>query len=213
VVFELFQDLDGFSLDDYRPFADVKPGLDRILEFLRASLAANGRRIESQVDGTHVVKDAKQKVLCRFTLDRNAARERADLDLLGLDHALVQEAIQRWQAFSPERIGIAVSGTEGPGALTWWLVETRGPSGEHRACVLPLGVSDDGKRNVRLERLGVGLFSRRGHADGTTPSSRRALLHEKVEPMLERELQHRQIVPAGGSYAAKLIGWVEVRGG
>ena len=28
--------------------------------------------------------------------------------------------------------------------------------------------------------------------------------------MLERELQHRQIVPAAGNYAAKLIGWVEV---
>jgi hypothetical protein len=33
VVFELFQDLEGFSLDDYKPFADVKPGLDRLLEF------------------------------------------------------------------------------------------------------------------------------------------------------------------------------------
>jgi len=30
-------------------------------------------------------------------------------------------------------------------------------------------------------------------------------------PMLERDLQHREVVPAGGSYAATLIGWVEVR--
>ena len=43
-----------------------------------------------------------------------------------------------------------------------------------------------------------------------TPAARKSLLHEKIEPMLERELQHREIVPAGGSYAAKLIGWVEV---
>jgi hypothetical protein len=43
VVFELFQDLDGFSLDDYKPFANVRPGLERVLEFLRASLAADGR--------------------------------------------------------------------------------------------------------------------------------------------------------------------------
>lgn len=28
--------------------------------------------------------------------------------------------------------------------------------------------------------------------------------------MLERELQHREIVPEGGSYAVKLSGWVEV---
>ena len=27
VVFELFQDLDRFSLDDYKPFADIQPSL------------------------------------------------------------------------------------------------------------------------------------------------------------------------------------------
>jgi SNF2 family DNA or RNA helicase len=192
VVFELFQDLDGFSLDDYEPFADVKPGLERVLEFLRASLAADGRRVDAQDDSTYVVKDAEQKVVCHFTLDREAARSRADLDLLGLDHPLVQEAITRWQAVAPE---------------------TRGPSGEHRAAVLPLGVSIDGKRNGRLERVGAGIFTRAGHVNGTTLATRKALLHEKVEPMLERELQHREIVSEGGSYAAKLIGWVEVSGG
>ncbi|WP_437836901.1 DEAD/DEAH box helicase [Sorangium sp. So ce1153] len=213
VVFELFQDLDGFSLDDYKPFADVKPGLERVLEFLRASLAAEGRRVEAQDDGTYVVNGAEQKAVCRFTLDREAARARPDLDLLGLDHPLVQEAIKRWQATSPETLGVAVSGAEGPGVLTWWLVETRGPSGEHRACVLPLGVSDDGRRNARLERLGAGVFARPGHVNDTTSSARKALLRTKIEPMLERELQHREIVPEGVSYAAKLIGWVEVSGG
>ena len=47
-------------------------------------------------------------------------------------------------------------------------------------------------------------------SSGTTPAARKALLYEMVEPMLERELRHREIVPAGGSYAAKLIGWIEV---
>jgi hypothetical protein len=210
VVFELFQDLDGFSLDDYKPFANVRPGLERVLEFLRASLAADGRLVDSQDDGTYVVKDTEQKTVCRFTLDRDAARAKAGLDLLGLDHPIVQEAIKRWQSASPEGIGLAVSGPEGPGVLTWWLVETRGSSGEHRATVLALGVSDDGKRNSSLERLGAGVFARAGHATSTTPSARKALLHEHVEPMLERELQHRDIVPEGGSYAAKLIGWIEV---
>jgi hypothetical protein len=82
--------------------------------------------------------------------------------------------------------------------LTWWLVETRGPSGEHRATVLPLGVSGDGKRNVRLERLGAGVFKRARATSTARPAARKALLHEKVEPMLERELQHREIVPEGG---------------
>lgn len=212
VVFELFQDLDGFSLDDYTPFADVKPGLQRIFEFLRASLAAEGRRIDAEPDGTYVVRDADQQVVRRVTLDRETARARADLELLGLDHPLVQAAIKRWQALPPESLGAVVSGTEGPGVLTWWLIETRGPSGEHRSLVLPIGVSADGRRDTRVERMGSSAFARSPVAPATQVSVRRALLHESVEPMLERELQHRELVPEGGSYAAKLIGWLEVTG-
>ena len=37
VVYELFQDLDRFSLDDYRPFADIDNSKRRIVEFLRAA--------------------------------------------------------------------------------------------------------------------------------------------------------------------------------
>ena len=211
VVFELFQDLDGFSLDDYKPFADVKPGLERVLEFLRSALGADGQRMVAQGDGTYVVQDAMQKAVSRLTLDRDAARERGDLDLLGLDHPLVQEAIKRWQATPPEGIGAAVAGDEGPGVLSWWLVETRGPSQEHRACVVPLGVGDDGRRNNRIERLGADVFSRLPSTTvAMTAEDRSVLLHDKVEPMLERELQHREIVPDGGSYSAKLVGWVEV---
>jgi len=213
VVFELFQDLDGFSLDDYKPFADVKPGLDRVLAFLRAALEAEGQSIELSDNGTYLVKGPNNEKARRLTLNRDAARDRADLDLLGLDHPLVSDAIKRWQSSPPDRVGVSVVGPDGPGVLTWWLIETRGPSGEHRACVLSLGVGVDGKRNVRIERAGATLFARAGKVDSLlTPAVRRSLLHEKVEPMLERELQHREIVPAVGSYAAKLVGWIEVGG-
>ncbi len=213
VVFELFQDLDGFSLDDYKPFADVKPGLNRLLEFLRAALQADGKRVDAREDGSYVVRNENGASEWRFTLNRDAAREHPDLDLLGLDHPMMSDAIRRWRELAPERVGVAVDGPEGPGVLTWWLVETRGPSGEHRACVLPLGVSDDGRRNAQLERAGSGLFARPISSNGMpTLTVRQGLLHDNIEPMLERELQHRQIVPAGGSYAAKLIGWVEVAG-
>lgn len=211
VLFELFQDLEGFSLDDYKPFADVRPGLERILGFLRASLESEGRRVELQPDGTFVVKGQSGEALHRFTLDRAAAREQGDLDLLGLDHPLVQAPLRCWQAVPPERIGLAVKGPDGPGVVSWWLVETKGPSGEHRSLVMPLGVSYDGKRNAQLERIGTALFARTTYLNGApTPAARASLLHEAIEPMLDRELRHREIVPAGGSYTAKMIGWVEV---
>jgi superfamily II DNA/RNA helicase len=42
VVFELFQGLEGFSLDDYLPFADVTAGLDALRTFLQATLPTRG---------------------------------------------------------------------------------------------------------------------------------------------------------------------------
>jgi hypothetical protein len=89
-VFELFQDLDGFCLDDYRPFADVQPGLDRVLGFLRVALEAEGKKAAARDDGTYVMTGGNEAIECRFTLNREAARERAGLELLGLDHPLVQ---------------------------------------------------------------------------------------------------------------------------
>jgi hypothetical protein len=118
--------------------------------------------------------------------------------------------IKRWQATPPESIAIAVSDPEGSGVLTWWLIETRGPSGDRRASILSLGVSDDGRRNARVERLGTSVFSRAGNVDSMTPAARKALLCDKVDPILEREPRHREIVPGDGIYAAKLIGWLEV---
>jgi hypothetical protein len=46
VVFELFQDLEGFSLDDYKPFADVSSGLGRLREFLNIALQDRDLRLE-----------------------------------------------------------------------------------------------------------------------------------------------------------------------
>ena len=45
VVFDLFQDLEGFSLEDYKPFSDVTTGMDRLIHFLSAAVADRQQRI------------------------------------------------------------------------------------------------------------------------------------------------------------------------
>lgn len=210
VVFELFQDLEGFSLDDYQPFADVKPGLERLVEFLRASLEVEGRKLTRLDPTTLLIIEADGTTSTRLTTDRDAARERNDVELLGLDHPLLSAALRRWQDLPPEELGVTVEGDDDSGALAWWRIETRGTAGEHRLHVIPVAVTLDGRRSPRLERLGPALF-RRNHASSTlSETQRRALLHDHIEPMLERDLQHRNIVPEGGSYSATLIGWTEV---
>ena len=45
VVFELFQDLEGFRLKDYKAFADVSKGIERIVEFFGKALKEEGRKL------------------------------------------------------------------------------------------------------------------------------------------------------------------------
>lgn len=68
------------------------------------------------------------------------------------------------------------------------------------------------ERHRELEETrGAGLLARPGHTNGVPiVTAREVLLHAKVELIHERELQPRESVPGGGSYAAKLSGWVEV---
>jgi hypothetical protein len=42
VVCDLFQDLDEFSLDDYRPFSDSSSVLERLVWFMSAGVAEHG---------------------------------------------------------------------------------------------------------------------------------------------------------------------------
>jgi len=44
-VFDLFQDLNGFSLDDYKPFSDVSSSLDRLVRFMSAAVADRQRLV------------------------------------------------------------------------------------------------------------------------------------------------------------------------
>ena len=50
VVFDLFQDLDGFSLDDYKPFSDVSSSMERLVDFLSVALADRKLRVEKRAN-------------------------------------------------------------------------------------------------------------------------------------------------------------------
>ena len=46
--------------------------------------------------------------------------------------------------------------------------------------------------------------------DGMRADQKMALLRETLEPMLQRELEHRGVVTSNRGFEAKLIGWVEM---
>ena len=210
VVFELFQDLDGFSLEDYRPFANVVAGFERVLGFLCAALSEQGRQVKRLDEKTYAILASDGDSEMRFTTDRELAREQEGIELMGLDHPLMSELLQRWQDLDAEMLGVAVAGDDGPAVVSWWLIHTEGKNGEHRSLVLPLAVTAEGRREPSLERRGVDLLNQPPSSASLLLEQRRALLHDTIEPMVQRELSHRGLVPENGGYSAKLIGWVEL---
>ena len=213
VVWQLFQDLDGFNLDDYRPFSDVSSGLERLARFLRADLESRDLTLASTGDGRYDVRDSNERVVVRFTTDRDTARQRDDVELLGLDHPVVQEALQRHGSIDPDELGSAVVSDVGaPAAVTWWLVEAQGVGAERTAKLLRLAVDRFGTRQPALERHADDLFAGAAGRPFLEPVERAALLSEHIEPMLHRELGHRGMVPEAGGFRAELIGWIEVGG-
>lgn len=211
VVFDLFQDLDGFSLDDYKPFADVSSSLDRLVRFLTAAIVDRQQKLVKVDDATYDLITSNGVRRNRFTLSREAAANQDDLHLLGLDHPLVEEELERWRNVSPEEIGIAVSGdVDEPVMLSLWMVETSGGNGERRVVVQPIAVKLDGTRVPAVERLSDKHFYAPASPPVFQTEQRAELFGQAVEPTLQRELRHKWAANGDGSYSSELIGYVEI---
>ena len=117
------------------------------------------------------------------------------------------KALKRWQGLDPEMLAVSVDGNDGPAVVSWWLIHTEGMNGEHRSFVKPLTVGVNGMRVQKLERKGIDLLKRQPGQSGLSTEQRREILHNTLEPMLQRELHHLGLVPQNGGYSSKLIGY------
>jgi len=211
VVFDLFQDLEGFSLDDYTPFSDLSSGLDRLVRFLSAAVAERQQKLIKVDEETYdlVMGEAGRKI--RFTLSRDAATSEDALELMGLDHPLVQDELTRWRNLSPEDVGLAVAADLGtPVLLSLWMVEVSAGNGERRILVQPIAVKQDGTRVPAVERQPERYFQALATPPRFSPELRLDLFARAVEPTLQRELKHKGAANGDGSYSAELIGYVEI---
>lgn len=213
VVFDLFQDLEGFSLDDYKPFSDVSSSLDRLVRFLSAAVLDQKQKLVRGDDNTYDLVTVDGTLRTRFTLNRDVATSRDDLELVGLDHPLVQEELERWRSVPVEDVGIAVSGdVDSPVLLSLWMIEASAGNGERRVVVQPIAVKQDGSRVPSIERHAESYLNAPAALPRFTAEQRLELFARVVEPTLQRELKHKGAVNGDGSYSADLIGYVEVVG-
>jgi superfamily II DNA or RNA helicase len=212
VVFELFQALDRFTLDEYQPLSNVTEGMSRIAEFMQAAVEEDGK--QWQKDGKHGFIIAGQNGLppeSVFTTDREESLGNEKVGLLGLDHREVENYMARYKEVPPAELGIRVQSPDGrTGAVSIWQVISQGERGESRSRIVPLAIGSDGQRIPIWERS-VDQFFR------LAPASRSSippveLLAAACDTVLHRELGHRQIISERQGYQARLIGWVEVVG-
>lgn len=208
VVFELFQDLNGFQLEDYRPFADISDSMRRLLEFLEGAHQDEGRSLKPLGGSVYEWLDASGARLNVLTTDRDLARDQEELSLLGLDHPLMEAAIARWSQLPPEYLGLSVEGEE-PGVVSWWKVNLQGAQGETRHTLCVLACRPDGQRMPQWERQALAWLDRPSTSPRIAAEQRSAYLAH-LEPMLHRELDHKGLLINTQGFSARLIGWVEV---
>jgi Helicase conserved C-terminal domain len=213
VVFELFQDLEGFRLDDYRQFDDGGQGMQRLLAFTRECVRAAGGTMRDTGGGIHEASLPGGRIE-RFTTDRAKAKAEDDLALLGLEHPLVREFMDEYRALPAEQRALRGRLRDGVGAgttLTVWRAEVHGAGGQFKQVVLTLGLSADGERVPQVEALGLRLGE-------LTPSESRIAgtaetgdaIRLRLPDMVRRELQHRGLLTDDSTVAMSLIAYVQL---
>ena len=211
VVFDLFQDLDGFSLNDYKPFSDISSSMERLVDFLSMAIADRELHIIETNRQTFEIESLDGAKRIKFTLDRDVATSSENIELIGLDHPIVQEELGRWRSIPPEELGAALDGNgDGPALISLWLVETTNSTGEKCTLIQPIAVRPDGTRLPALERQVGVLMKRQPATPFLETGDRIKLFYKAVEPSLQRELRHKGTANDVGSYSADLVGYLEV---
>jgi len=211
VVFELFQDLDGFRLDDYKAMGTPEEGMRALLRFVTDATNAEGDTFANRGDKLFGWTDSQTKAETLLTIDRDLSLQQANIQLIGLDHPIVAAYLRKFRDLPPEEIGVHVQSPDSnTGVLAAWMVEARGEKGQIKRIIQVLAVDTEGKRLIAWERHPEKLW---GASPSSLPKANSdrmlALLHENLEPMLHRELEHRGLVSGNSGFETKLIGWVE----
>ena len=212
VVFELFQDLESFNLEDYRQFDDGGTGMNRLLGFVRDWASASGATLAENAKGVYeYVNHTGERH--RFTTSREQAKADEGLGLLGLEHPLVRRLISDSAALAaPER---AISGRiqrfAGKAmAASVWRVEVHGSSGYYRQDIIALAVDPSGQRLATAEAVLAHLHELEAASSGVLdPATRERLVNSVLPDMLRREVEHRGLLREGTSLATRLMAWIE----
>jgi superfamily II DNA or RNA helicase len=212
VVFELFQDLDRFNLRDYREFDDKGKGMERLVDFCKQAAIFTGGDLQSAGEGLFVLKTKDGSV--NFTTDRSTAIDSESLELLGLEHPVVEDWLNRSTSLPANQRALYVrtDSEQLNGILTIWQIIIHSSHGKVAQRTIPIGLNPSGERIKSLEQLIDRLQSLQPSL--RIESNRQgaiALEGAGLQEILHRDLAHSGILQEGISYSSKLLGYYVCR--
>lgn len=205
VVLELFQELDPFNLGDYQKFDDAGRGMQRLVNFISRAARLSGQNFEPEGNSEkwRLTQNGESDLL--FTADRDTAVQEDNLQLVGLEHPVIQSFIRQSASSAMEIRGVVgkMPGIAAGGLLTTWKIITHGKDGQVTNHVVRIGMDSDGERASWLEHLEgkiLGMQPLVGNIQQwkDVATTYKARLYE----LLHRELCHTGIITDEMSYSA-----------
>ena len=208
VVFELFQELDKFNLGEYQKFDDQGKGMQRLVNFLARAATVLGLSFHQEADARLVLQNNGEPPLS-FTTDRDLAMQYESLYLLGLEHPMISNLLNRFA--NAETHSRALAGKAGSirqsGLLTIWKINTQGKDGQIHHLITRIGMSLDGTRAPWLEHLDEALLSMEAPVSITPEEWKTVAINNKshLQELLHRELSYCGVINTETTYAATLL--------
>jgi len=211
VVWELFQDLEGFRLDDYKVMDDAGAGMARLVRYVQESVRQHGGSWRSISEDTFEVTGITDATLLTQTRETAQADDR--LALLGLENPVVKQLFDK-DIILPANQRAVLATTDpqhnGPGVLTIWGIVIQNPDGMTTRRIIPVAIDPSGQRRRDIEISAVVIRDLNASSiHSLQPQQRRALLHTELPEIVRRDLAFRGHLSESSSISSRLLAWIE----
>ena len=199
VVQNLFQDLDGFNLDDYQKCADNGKNRNRLLSFVEKQARYSDYQYVVKEDGLSELKNLKTEETTLFTADRKKALDDESLQLFGIEHPIVEQMLHDATKL-PTKGRAVICSSERNGIIIVWKV-VLSSCDKSTTYMIRMGLSESGERDLSLTKK-MSLVPIKTEVKNPVFSSslvisaRNALMHE---------LEDKRLLTNGMSYTADPI--------
>lgn len=208
VVFELFQDLDRFHLGDYQKFDDKGHGMERLVGFISRAMGLGEGEFTKKEHAKWELKISPDKSNL-FTTDRDLAINDDSLNLIGLEHPIIQGLMSKYTSLDNPARAIAgqIKGIIAPGLLYVWSVQTQGKDSQLTKHIISIAITEDGDRAPWLEKLGEKLLNIKDiRLEDIDTWKVLAVNHkQKIREVLHRDLLYTGVIEEDMTYSSKLL--------